>query len=67
MKLVYKSQNSKLKENNDFDSKEYIKKESKLGLTSFNHPGNTPMRARIEVKHTMCTMCKKTSKLCHHS
>ena len=31
-----------------------------------DHPGNTPMRARIEVKHTMCTWCANTSNFCQH-
>ena len=33
-----------------------------------NNPGNTPIGARIpiEVRHTMCTMREKTSKLCLH-
>ena len=44
------------------------KHEVKQEMSIQEHPGKIPMGARIhlEVGHTMYTMCKKTSKLCHH-
>ena len=44
-------------------SKELKLKQKKSEL---NHPGNTPMRARIEVEHTMCTKCEKIYKFCQY-